>query len=530
LRIVQRLPTVVAALAMLLGAGVLVGWVVGSNAFQFVSNDLPPMVPNTAGCLVLGAGALACMKAAGRWRWLGWSAAACVLVSAVLTLASFAMNEAVWAPTFGHSRTAPPTALTLLLLSGALLCSGRKGRWEVLAIGLALAALLPPLTAMTGYLFQERRLYEVSRGTGMAPHTAVSQLLLAIGTLALFPHSGLVGVFTAPTAGGVMARRMLPAILLPWVAGALMRPPPQSGLLQPHVAPPLFIMVMVVALAAIIWRNSITLNALHAEQVKAEQQARDEAERQRALAQDNARLYREAQQSAREREEVLAIVSHDLKNPLSTIRLSTKLLSTRLGKQPDTVGMLRHVGAIDRAVTSMLSLIHQLLDAARLDAGQALAIERKPEPLDMLVAEALENIEPQASQKSLRLEPPSSSGLVVPCDRERILQVLSNLLSNAVKFTPEGGVIRAHALQADGEARVSVTDTGPGIPESTQAHLFQRHWQAEGTARLGSGLGLYIAHGIVRAHGGRIWVKSAPGEGSTFTFALPLEPEPSHQA
>jgi signal transduction histidine kinase len=530
LRLVQRLPAAVALLVLLLGAGVLAGWMAGSDVFQFVRLGLPAMVPTTATCLVLAAVALGCMKAAGRWRWLGWSAAACALVTGALALASFATDAAVPAPTFGHSRMSPQSASTFILLGGALLCAGRQGRWEVLAMGLALGALLLPLTALTGYLFQERRLYEVRAGTGMAPHTALAQLLLGLGGLALYPHRGLMGAFTAPTAGGVMARRMLPAVLLPWVVGAVMRGTTQGALLSPQVAPPLFIVVMVVALAAIIWRNSLTLNALQAEQVKAEQQARAEAERQRALAQDNARLYQAAQQSAREREEVLAIVSHDLKNPLSTIRVSTGLLSAKLRGQPDTAGMLRQVGAIDRAVASMLSLIHQLLDAARLDAGQALAITRRPEPVDTLVAEALAGIEPLAAQKSLRLEQHLGAARVVPCDRQRILQVLANLLSNAVKFTPDGGLLRVETRTTDGEVHVSVKDTGPGIPESERAQLFQRHWQAERTARLGSGLGLYIAHGIVHAHGGRIWVDSPPGAGSTFTFALPVDTGPSRHA
>ncbi len=530
LRIVQRLPAVIAALVAMMGAGVLAGWMTGSDAFQFVSMGLPAMVPTTAACHVLEAGALMGMSAAGPRRWLGWGAAVCVLVAGAVTLASYATKGAVWAPALGHLTMSPHTAFSFLLLSGALLCAGRKGRWEVLAMGFALAALLPPLTALTGYLFQERRLYEMSPGRGMAPHTAVGQLLLALGILASYPQRGLMGIFTAPTAGGVMARRMLPIVLLPWVAGALMRGTSQGSLLHPHVAPPLFIVVMGVALTAIIWRNALTLNALHAEQVKAERQALDEAEHQRALAQDNARLYQAAEQSSRQREEVLAIVSHDLKNPLSTIRLSTALLSARLRKQPDMAPLLSQVGAIDRAVAIMLSLIHQLLDAARLDAGQALALERKPEPLDALVAEALARIEAQAAQKSLRLEPPARAGLVVPCDRERILQVLANLLSNAVKFTPDAGVIRVEVLRAAGEAHVSITDTGPGIAEAVRSQLFVRHWQAEGTARLGSGLGLYIAQGIVHAHGGRIWVDSAPGVGSTFTFALPLEPEPAREA
>jgi signal transduction histidine kinase len=103
--------------------------------------------------------------------------------------------------------------------------------------------------------------------------------------------------------------------------------------------------------------------------------------------------------------------------------------------------------------------------------------------------------------------------------------VLANLLGNAVKFTPAGGTVTVEALADDAEVRVAVRDTGPGIPEDEQPRLFQRHWQSRATAARGSGLGLYIAKGLVEAHGGRLWVDSTLGAGSTFTFTLPLPPE-----
>jgi signal transduction histidine kinase len=426
----------------------------------------------------------------------------------------------------------PQTALTYVLLGVSLLCMSQKHpRVRALAPWLALIALLPPLIALTGYAFLESRLYGTSSGVGMALNTAVGLTLLSIGALTLDPRHGPIGAITTSAAGGVMARRMLPTTLLPLAVGALTIRATLAGVLDPRLADPLFSVTMMVILATTIWRNATTLNHLHADQVKAEQQARAEAERQRTLAAENAQLYRTAQQAMREREDVLATVSHDLKNPLSAIRLSTALLSQRLEKMPDSAALGRQVGAIERAVAHMITLIHQLLDAARLDAGQALVIEPRPEPLNTLVGEALALIEPQVSEKSLRLEQRLATNVLVPCDRGRILQVLTNLLGNAVKFTPKGGTLAVECTQADGEVRVAVRDTGPGIPESEQAHLFERHWQAQGTARQGSGLGLYIARGIIDAHRGRIWVESTPGLGSTFTFSLPLPSEGSaHEA
>jgi signal transduction histidine kinase len=170
----------------------------------------------------------------------------------------------------------------------------------------------------------------------------------------------------------------------------------------------------------------------------------------------------------------------------------------------------------------MNHLIAALLDSATIEAGR-LSVDRKLHPLGALVADALEAMDALARQKSLALEPRiSACARAVVCDRERVLQVLSNLIANAIKFTPPGGRITVEADAIGDEARLLVGDNGVGIAEDQLAHLFERYWQGDRRQRLGTGLGLYIAKGIVEAHGGRIWVDSAPGRGSRFYFTLPL--------
>ncbi|SEU38316.1 sensor histidine kinase [Stigmatella erecta] len=517
----RPLPGVSAVLVFLLGGTVLLEWLLGWRGLNRLLPGLPAMVPMTAASLLLVAGVLGSFRWAPGGRLARQSATVLLLLVNAVELASH--TRLVPWPEAGlwSLQTSPQTAVTLLLLGGGLFCAGAQGRANTWAPGFVLGAFIPCLIALTGYAFQEPRFYGTQGPLGMAPHTLGALLLLNLGALALQPHRGPVRLLTSPAAGGVMARRMMPALLLPLVSGTLFWWAARARLIDFRLAPPLFIVTMVVALAAIIWRNALTLNRLHEEQVRAEQQARADAERQRLLASDNERLYEAAQQAAAGREEVLAIVSHDLKNPLSTIRLSTTMMTSRMAQHPELKRLDRQVGAIDRAVAHMLNLIHQLLDAARLDGGQALVIERHPEPVDALVEEALALIESQALRKSLRLEKRLATGLTVPCDRNRIHQVLANLLGNAVKFTPEGGVLTLETRTQDGALLVTVRDTGPGIPREAQPHLFERHWQAEKTARQGSGLGLYIARGIIQAHGGRIWVESAPGQGSAFTFCLP---------
>jgi signal transduction histidine kinase len=232
--------------------------------------------------------------------------------------------------------------------------------------------------------------------------------------------------------------------------------------------------------------------------------------------------------AVRARDDLVAVVSHDLKNPLGVIHLQVGLLLRALPL--DTEGPWRRiqnaVERIQRATERMNSLIRDLLDLAKIEAGR-FALEPATEEVQSLLEECLELLKPLADQKHLIVtETVTRPELKVRADRDRIFQVLSNLMSNAIKFTPERGSIQLKAGPEGRFMRFCVSDTGPGIPEEQQPHLFNRYWQARKQGGEGSGLGLYIAKGIVEAHGGRLWVESKPGAGSTFFFTLPLAGQP----
>lgn len=242
-----------------------------------------------------------------------------------------------------------------------------------------------------------------------------------------------------------------------------------------------------------------------------------------ALAVRNAQLYREAQEALRIREEVLAIVSHDLRNPLHTVEMTAAMLTElRLPAEEQAA----HLEAILRATRHMDRLIQDLLDVTRIQAGKPLSIRPRAEPPARLVREAAEAFRAAAREKHLHLEVRAPDGLpFAHADPQRIHQVLSNLLSNAVKFTPEHGVVRISVGRTPEGLRFAVQDTGPGIAPEDVERIFQPFWQVSRTARLGTGLGLGIARGIVEQHGGRMHVESRPGAGSTFWFTLPLARE-----
>jgi len=239
-----------------------------------------------------------------------------------------------------------------------------------------------------------------------------------------------------------------------------------------------------------------------------------------ALALENARLYQTAQRALRAREEVLSVVSHDLRSPLHTIVTTATLLSeiTR-ERREDT---RRWLGVIGRAAAQMNSLIGDLLDVSSMEAGR---FEVAPEHDDLvaLLGECCEQFGPLCQEQELELRCEFPDRLPrVTFDERQLQRVLGNLLGNAVKFSRRGGSIRLLAEPAPDEVRVGVADQGPGVPAEHRARIFDRFWKADNGDRRGAGLGLAIAQGIVEAHGGRIWVESEPGVGSTFWFALPL--------
>lgn len=241
--------------------------------------------------------------------------------------------------------------------------------------------------------------------------------------------------------------------------------------------------------------------------------------RRAAVVVEHARLFHEAQQATRARDDVLAVVAHDLRNPLNTVTMAVSLMLETT--PPERVQERRQAEIVRRAADRMNRMIQDLLDVKRMESGR-LTVDSRPEQPDVLINDTVDMLRPLAAGSIIRMETNIEDNLPpVIADAARIQQVLSNLVGNAVKFTPRAGTISVCAERGDGEVRFSVIDTGPGIPAEQLPHIFGRFWQAKTSDRRGIGLGLAIAKGIVEAHNGRIWVESSVGLGSTFYFTLP---------
>lgn len=235
---------------------------------------------------------------------------------------------------------------------------------------------------------------------------------------------------------------------------------------------------------------------------------------------ENARLYGLAQRATRARDEVLGIVSHDLRNPMSAIAMCARVLQEN---PPNDAGERNQLLATIRESTEWVNrLIQDLLDVANIERGR-LSLELRSQDPAQIALQARHMFEVEATQHGITLDVNVPTNLpLLTADGARIVQALGNLLRNAIKFTPNGGRIVLGVERAESGVVFSVRDSGTGIPLANQERVFDRYWQSsDGSRARGTGLGLSITKGIVEAHGGTIWVQSTPGQGSTFSFSVP---------
>lgn len=232
------------------------------------------------------------------------------------------------------------------------------------------------------------------------------------------------------------------------------------------------------------------------------------------------------QESNRARKDLLSIVSHDLKNPLSILLMTNELLLKTLPLDLEFSEKRRKLlESSNRAAEQMRRLITDLLDSAKIESGK-LVIHPISCSCKTLIDQTLDFLQPMSGEKNIKMIVDIPEDL--PClwvDPERVSQIFSNLLNNAIKFTPSGGQIRITARTEKDFVKFSIQDNGAGIAKEDLTHLFEKYWQAKKTQKFGTGLGLTICKELVVAHGGRIWVESELDKGTTFSFTLPIAPQ-----
>jgi signal transduction histidine kinase len=222
------------------------------------------------------------------------------------------------------------------------------------------------------------------------------------------------------------------------------------------------------------------------------------------------------------RRDLVAWAGHDLRTPLASIRLLVEALADGVVSDPET--SQQYLVQARKQVDTLAALVDDLFQVSQLDAG-GLSLRCEPASLTDLLSDTIESFSGMAAQRSIRLEGSAAPGIdPLEMDVQRMGRVLNNLVSNALRHTPPGGLVSIRAEREAGFVRVTVQDSGEGIPSEDLSHVFERFYRGDKSrsrATGGAGLGLAIAKGIVEAHGGSIAVQSQPGQGATFTFTVP---------
>ncbi|MEE1922632.1 ATP-binding protein [Pseudomonas sp. 148P] len=245
--------------------------------------------------------------------------------------------------------------------------------------------------------------------------------------------------------------------------------------------------------------------------------------RRSALENDLARQVRREQQAVRARDELVAVVSHDLRNPMTVISMLCGMMQKSFSSDgPHTSRRIATaIDTMQQAAGRMSTLLDDLLDTSKIDAGRY-TISPKLLDVSQIFEETQALLAPLALNKDISIAFETEPDLKINADPERLFQVLSNLVGNAIKFTPRLGTVGVHAALGGNEIVFTVRDNGEGIPADQLPHVFERYWTIKDGNPTGTGLGLYITQGIVEAHGGRIEARSEVGKGTEFRFTMPL--------
>jgi two-component system, sensor histidine kinase and response regulator len=528
----ERLPELTAAMVVGIAAVVLASWAPGTR--QWLSAPRGPfvMLPNTAiGFLIAGCG-LWFGRSARQPRWL-------LMISRILGVVigvagALYFVEVVWGRDLGidlqvfsdiviksgwssPGRLAPNTALAFVLIGVALTTmdvATRKGHRP--ALWAATGALLVAFTAIVGYVTGVASFYTFEPAFGMALLTALSFAALSLGALFARRDRGLAAILVDEAAGGVLARRLLPAavvvpIALGWLWGVVQR----AQIWQHADGPSVFVVASSVAL---VWLVARSARVVHAADVQ---------RAQFLVREQDAR--RDAEAANRTKGDFLAVMSHELRTPLSAIIGYQELLADGI-TGPVTEPQRHQLGRIKVSARHLLELIDEILMYSRAEAGKE-EVLYEVASVNAVVDEAAGLIEPLAATKQVllavvRLEAPLS----VRTDPRKMRQVLVNLLSNAVKFTDPHGTVTLRARRTGDVLELTITDTGIGIEPEHLERIFDPFWQVEQKATRragGTGLGLSVSRRLARLLGGDVVVTSEVGRGSTFTVNLPIGNAPA---
>jgi signal transduction histidine kinase len=513
-----RLPVIASALAIFIGSVVLLGWSLGIEQLKRVVPGFVAMNPMTATLFICSGVALLFSvrpHPSRAMRILACALASIVAGIAVIKLLDivfgFLPNVDEWLFTSKlldirdqlPNRMAPNTALNFLFVGASLLFLDVPAKRFSLSQAFAIIAAFSALLPLTGYLYGVQTFRGLASFIPMALHTAATFLVLAAGVFFVRPDAPMAQMFAANDPRGVMARRLFPlAVLITLLLGWLCVRGERSEYYESEFGTALLAISLSLILIMLVSWTIGKVNKLEIERAAA-----------------NARLH----EVSRRKDEMIAVVSHDLCSPLTGFRMVINLL--RDGSEKPSPELL---DIMDHSARRMVSMVRGLLDVAKLESAQP-ELECEELRVSDIVRQSMEPLSINANAKHIKLQlevAPAEPPLYA--DRLRLSQVFNNLLSNAVKFTSPGGMVTVTVAPVQGNVRIAVKDTGLGISKKDLPHIFDKYYQASNkptAGEPGTGLGLAIVRELVLLHHGQIDVTSEVNQGTSFVVSLPLKPQ-----